>query len=507
MKTDFDNLKRRREQAAAMISKATSVTLPGALKLVDTLINEWYAGRSPSPLFGGSTQRTQEIIDQVAALRAAIFSEGFDVRNTIGSLSLDSLTALRDIIERFLQQISALSLDLWAKSGDETIEKLKKLDSSFSTFSSDSKAAATLGASAEPREILKAWQPVYDGIPESSRGDFFRLFSMLIVCDAASHEVDESDDLRANISKEGAAVEFSSRASEGSSSMGLAPAPSYVLDPSTTLASMTTPPSHMARADGSTELHRRKSPLCAPMVERPSGLGRPGSCMPAFPARAPTSHRRSAKEALSPSSRLAGGEDTVRQQSSVSSTLNPRGSGLCSPGAERAASSQAASGPSCTDGPDHDPLDAKRRRTVKPGMQKQPRISYPHLRERWFPSLSDADASARINSYLKDLKKWEYTIDPLRHGGSVAHLFNHSCEPNCSIVPIYQGFGSDARIPSMSFFTSRDIKAGEELFWSYVNPQTKQFQNLVVDLFDGKCLCEACLRKESASADLATKKL
>lgn len=485
MKADFDKLKLRKERSAAMISKATSVTLPGALKLVDTLINEWYAGRSPPPFFGGSRQRTQEIIDQVAALKAAIFTEGFDVRNTIGSLCLDSLTALRDIIERFSQQISALSLDLWTKNGDQTIEKLKKLDSSLSTFSSDSKAASTHGASSEPREILKAWQPFYDGIPESSRGDFFRLLSLLIVCDAASHEVeDDPDDLRATISKEGTAIEFASRASEESSSAGLASAPSYVLDPRSAVASMTTPP---FRADGPSE---RTSASCAPMGERPSGLGRPGSCMPAFPARVSTLHLKSAKEAcppppaLTPSSSPAGGGDTMGQS------------------AGHAATSQAACGPSCADGPDRDPLDAKRRRTVKPAAQKHPKISYPHLRERWFPSLSGADASARISSYLKDLKKWQYTIDPLRYGGSVAHLFNHSCEPNCSIVPIYQGLGSDARIPCMAFFTSRDIKAGEELFWSYVNPQTKQFQQLVQDLFGGKCLCASCSQKSSLPADL-----
>jgi hypothetical protein len=89
-----------------------------------------------------------------------------------------------------------------------------------------------------------------------------------------------------------------------------------------------------------------------------------------------------------------------------------------------------------------------------------------HLAEKWYPGGGTAGYAAYAR-YMRSLRDDEFVIDPLAHGGSVAHLFNHSCEPNCCVIPVYKGAGADARMPEFAFFSTRTVQAGEELSWAY----------------------------------------
>lgn len=73
-------------------------------------------------------------------------------------------------------------------------------------------------------------------------------------------------------------------------------------------------------------------------------------------------------------------------------------------------------------------------------------------------------------SYLFDLdfnEKSEavYTIDAA-HFGNLSRLINHSCEPNCRIWPV-TNCNSNTSLYKLCYFTSRHVKAGEELTIDY----------------------------------------
>lgn len=50
--------------------------------------------------------------------------------------------------------------------------------------------------------------------------------------------------------------------------------------------------------------------------------------------------------------------------------------------------------------------------------------------------------------------------------GNLGRFFNHSCNPNIAIQNVFTDH-HDIRYPNTSFFTLRNIKAGEELCWNY----------------------------------------
>ena len=50
--------------------------------------------------------------------------------------------------------------------------------------------------------------------------------------------------------------------------------------------------------------------------------------------------------------------------------------------------------------------------------------------------------------------------------GNLGRFFNHSCSPNIGIQNVFTNH-HDIRYPHTSFFTLRNIKAGEELCWHY----------------------------------------
>ncbi len=59
-------------------------------------------------------------------------------------------------------------------------------------------------------------------------------------------------------------------------------------------------------------------------------------------------------------------------------------------------------------------------------------------------------------------KIYRTIVDASRYG-NFSRFINHSCSPNVTIVPIR----SHSMIPSLSMFSSRHIRSGEELFISY----------------------------------------
>ncbi|KAJ2861771.1 hypothetical protein GGI22_002366 [Coemansia erecta] len=59
----------------------------------------------------------------------------------------------------------------------------------------------------------------------------------------------------------------------------------------------------------------------------------------------------------------------------------------------------------------------------------------------------------------------DFSVDAKTHG-NVSHFFNHSCQPNMEIRPVYAEH-RDPRLHRLAFFSSRDISAGEELTFDY----------------------------------------
>lgn len=65
--------------------------------------------------------------------------------------------------------------------------------------------------------------------------------------------------------------------------------------------------------------------------------------------------------------------------------------------------------------------------------------------------------------------------------GNLTRFINHSCAPNVIMVPIR----TDSVVPRLCLFTSRRIKKGEELCYSYYNRKEQS----VVTLGTTRCLC------------------
>lgn len=86
-------------------------------------------------------------------------------------------------------------------------------------------------------------------------------------------------------------------------------------------------------------------------------------------------------------------------------------------------------------------------------------------------------------SYLFDLDFNDdadaiYTIDAFKCG-NLSRLINHSCEPNCRIWPVTT-CKQDPQIYKLCYFSSRSIKAGEELTFDYnggVHAETEEVGN------------------------------
>uniref|UniRef100_UPI00398F0EBA histone-lysine N-methyltransferase EHMT1-like isoform X2 n=1 Tax=Pristiophorus japonicus TaxID=55135 RepID=UPI00398F0EBA len=110
--------------------------------------------------------------------------------------------------------------------------------------------------------------------------------------------------------------------------------------------------------------------------------------------------------------------------------------------------------------------------------------------------ITDAEADVREDdSYLFDLDNKEgevYCIDA-RYYGNVSRFVNHLCEPNLIPVRVFMSH-QDLRFPRIAFFSSRDIKSGEELGFDYGD----RFWDIKSKYFTCQCGSEKC--KHSAAA-------
>ncbi|XP_062928721.1 histone-lysine N-methyltransferase SUV39H2-like [Mobula hypostoma] len=70
-------------------------------------------------------------------------------------------------------------------------------------------------------------------------------------------------------------------------------------------------------------------------------------------------------------------------------------------------------------------------------------------------------------TYLFDLDyvEDEYTVDAARFG-NISHFVNHSCDPNLQVYNVFID-SLDTRLPRIALFSTRTIKAGEELTFDY----------------------------------------
>lgn len=82
-----------------------------------------------------------------------------------------------------------------------------------------------------------------------------------------------------------------------------------------------------------------------------------------------------------------------------------------------------------------------------------------------------------------------YVVDGQRFG-SPTRFMNHSCNPNCKIVPVSSDTHGDPRLYDLAFFALRDIPAGTELTFDY-NPtwSSEKDDNDNDDPVAVKCRC------------------
>ncbi|XP_034027420.1 histone-lysine N-methyltransferase SUV39H1-like [Thalassophryne amazonica] len=71
------------------------------------------------------------------------------------------------------------------------------------------------------------------------------------------------------------------------------------------------------------------------------------------------------------------------------------------------------------------------------------------------------------STYLFDLDYVEdvYTVDAAYHG-NISHFVNHSCNPNLQVFNVFIN-NIDERLPRIALFSTRPIRAGEELTFDY----------------------------------------
>ena len=102
----------------------------------------------------------------------------------------------------------------------------------------------------------------------------------------------------------------------------------------------------------------------------------------------------------------------------------------------------------------------------------------------WFTSsMTNVDDDDNNNN---DENRDCYIIDGQRFGGP-SRFMNHSCNPNCKMLPVSTHHG-DERIFDLAFFALRDIPPGVELTFDY-NPQRTGEASSSPDADAVKCLC------------------
>ena len=110
-----------------------------------------------------------------------------------------------------------------------------------------------------------------------------------------------------------------------------------------------------------------------------------------------------------------------------------------------------------------------------------------------------AEADAREASDQKGGQSYLFSLDFIiddddiyvvdgRKFGSATRFMNHSCKPNCKIIPVSTTNHADDRLYYLAFFALEDISPGTELTFDY-NPAWDG--SMKVDPNAVKCLCGA----------------
>ncbi|MEE6481517.1 hypothetical protein FKM82_012888 [Ascaphus truei] len=102
-------------------------------------------------------------------------------------------------------------------------------------------------------------------------------------------------------------------------------------------------------------------------------------------------------------------------------------------------------------------------------------------------------------TYLFDLdyESDEFTVDAARYG-NVSHFVNHSCDPNLQVFNVFID-NLDVRLPRIALFSTRPIRAGEELTFDYQMKGSADLSTDSIDLSPAKkrartaCKCGAVI--------------
>ncbi|KAG8541865.1 hypothetical protein GDO81_006759 [Engystomops pustulosus] len=104
--------------------------------------------------------------------------------------------------------------------------------------------------------------------------------------------------------------------------------------------------------------------------------------------------------------------------------------------------------------------------------------------------ISDSEADVREDdTYLFDLDNKDgevYCIDA-RFYGNISRFINHLCEPNLLPVRVFMSH-QDLRFPRIAFFSSRQIRAGEQIGFDYGD----RFWDIKGKVFSCRCGSPKC---------------
>ncbi|ULT82495.1 hypothetical protein L3Y34_012043 [Caenorhabditis briggsae] len=117
------------------------------------------------------------------------------------------------------------------------------------------------------------------------------------------------------------------------------------------------------------------------------------------------------------------------------------------------------------------------------------RYSYTATNKNSIKQVTKLLKSKEYVRYLREAYHSDIIIDPLERG-NFTRFFNHSCQPNLTIVKVCAGGVSPLDL-NMVFVANRAINQGEEMTFDY-GPHYLM----------GQCLCEICKNKEDV--DMAT---
>ncbi|XP_006013568.1 histone-lysine N-methyltransferase SUV39H2 [Latimeria chalumnae] len=102
-------------------------------------------------------------------------------------------------------------------------------------------------------------------------------------------------------------------------------------------------------------------------------------------------------------------------------------------------------------------------------------------------------------TYLFDLdyESDEFTVDATRYG-NISHFVNHSCDPNLQVFNVFIE-NLDLRIPRIALFSTRNIKAREELTFDYQMKGSGDLSPESVDISPAKKRARTACRCGSVS--------